>query len=579
MKESLSLAKVLPGTILAVILLIIGGWYISGRSASPAPAILISSVDYKLFAGNYAHYYIGYANAGTVHSGPYAGYHLIVANADSGGVDAVTHVFATKDYKTFVVDTSTSTDPFNSAAELYAGGAEFNPATVVGADHISIDAPPLVIDEGNFALARNGGVNWEDTSNLASSTSLASNIPGLWFSTVPSSSRVSVETADKLVFDYTLISKEGIAYNDALIASSTLSQVYWDLNKVYYTSADLALPASIYESYGVLIPNHCGVGEAQVLPDVTQEDLMPIASTKRGVQLYTFRNQNNPWNKDEYDKKITFAVELNTDRHESRSSVDRIVGGATVPVPIPTFEQYVVQHPVLVFKDPWGRWVGIGEIDYPVLTGGCGKPVIYLYPPKATDVTVSFVNPIQFNIDIPTYQNGWRVRAYPDGTLKDLQPQVTDCTAIDATRLGSEYAARSCATGTYPYLYWAGAVKASYPTAPEGWIIARAEVADFLSKKLTLMGLNEKERTDMESYWVPQLMKKDVPYYRISFFQTATMSAFIPMKVTPSPDTVFRVFLDWTPLTSEPGVPLPPQHLTPLIRDGFTLVEWGGLEQ
>ncbi|HUD20559.1 MAG TPA: hypothetical protein VMQ44_00625, partial [Candidatus Saccharimonadales bacterium] len=122
-------------------------------------------------------------------------------------------------------------------------------------------------------------------------------------------------------------------------------------------------------------------------------------------------------------------------------------------------------------------------------------------------------------------------------------------------------------------------VNTPYPTASGGWVVARANIAEFLTQKLADMGLSEKERTDMTSYWIPKLLKKDMPYYRISFFQTATMNAFIPMKVTPNPDTAFRVFLDWSPLASVPNVLPQPQTLTHLVRKGFTLVEWGGLEQ
>ena len=48
------------------------------------------------------------------------------------------------------------------------------------------------------------------------------------------------------------------------------------------------------------------------------------------------------------------------------------------------------------------------------------------------------------------------------------------------------------------------------------------------------------------------------------------------LTVTPTPDTVIRVFMAWRPLT-EP-VAIEPQEWTAPERIGFTLVEWGGTE-
>ncbi len=95
---------------------------------------------------------------------------------------------------------------------------------------------------------------------------------------------------------------------------------------------------------------------------------------------------------------------------------------------------------------------------------------------------------------------------------------------------------------------------------------------------MTLIGLNAKEKSDMLSYWVPELIAKNAPYYRLSFFQTADMNAFVPMTITPKPDTLIRVFLDWSAL-SDNSLKIEPQNLRHIDRTGFTAVEWGGLKQ
>jgi hypothetical protein len=82
----------------------------------------------------------------------------------------------------------------------------------------------------------------------------------------------------------------------------------------------------------------------------------------------------------------------------------------------------------------------------------------------------------------------------------------------------------------------------------------------------------------MLSYWLPELQATKSPYYRISFLQTAEMNKIVPMKITPNPYSLLRVFLDWAPLQTKPAESLPPQEFTPFARNGFAVVEWGGLK-
>jgi internalin A len=80
-------------------------------------------------------------------------------------------------------------------------------------------------------------------------------------------------------------------------------------------------------------------------------------------------------------------------------------------------------------------------------------------------------------------------------------------------------------------------------------------------------------------YWLPDMENKNAPYYRISFLQTNDLNSLFPMTVKPQPNTIFRLFLDYLPLNEEPKISIEPQSLNKLIRNGFTLVEWGGLKR
>ncbi|MBR6790528.1 MAG: hypothetical protein IKM31_06660 [Oscillospiraceae bacterium] len=62
--------------------------------------------------------------------------------------------------------------------------------------------------------------------------------------------------------------------------------------------------------------------------------------------------------------------------------------------------------------------------------------------------------------------------------------------------------------------------------------------------------------------------------YNLIAFQDGVYTESAKLTVSPTPDTVIRVFMTWQPL-GEP-VYLPPQRLSAPEREGFTLVEWGG---
>ena len=57
-------------------------------------------------------------------------------------------------------------------------------------------------------------------------------------------------------------------------------------------------------------------------------------------------------------------------------------------------------------------------------------------------------------------------------------------------------------------------------------------------------------------------------------FQGKNYTDSAPLTVTPRPDSILRIFMAYRPLNAP--VSVPPQELTPFVRKGFTLVEWGG---
>lgn len=377
---------------------------------------------------------------------------------------------------------------------------------------------------------------------------------------------VDLYTKKMAVFEPDLIAfkKEVSLYNQKKLTKYPSSPKYVEFPGMKVMKSSVNLPGDFYDTYESAFPSASGENtDTFIVDSIVSSDLEQITSSSV-VPLFILKNNKHPLYEIAYDVKVGTG-EINFTMANSG-------------IPIPTFEAYVAKHPLLFFKDAWNRWGVMGEYDIKLM-GGIGKPVVYLYPEKQTNVHLSFTTPIALDVNIPTYKNGWFVQANPNGTLLDLQPQYTNCDGIDGTKFGSEYALNACRNNAYPYIYWSGkSLTHSYPTIDGGWIIPKNQIGSFLNEKLTQMGLNEKEIQDMTEYWVPQMNKKKAPYYRISFIQTKEMNDFIPMDVNPKPDSIIRIFMDYKALSAKPTQELKPQNLVKFVRKGFTLVEWGGLK-
>lgn len=202
----------------------------------------------------------------------------------------------------------------------------------------------------------------------------------------------------------------------------------------------------------------------------------------------------------------------------------------------------------------------LGSLGSLSLTGcsGCGysrfgqqysaKPVIYLYPEEETEITVDLAYNGTLTCTYPEYGNGWKVTAQPDGTL----------TGEDGK--------------TYNYLYWEGSNNFDVDLS-SGFVVAGRETADFLEHTLEQLGLTREEANEFIVYWLPEMQGN--PYNLISF-QTDAYTDNAALTVTPEPDTILRVYMAWKPLTE--SMEIEPQELSSVERNGFTVVEWGGVK-
>ena len=215
--------------------------------------------------------------------------------------------------------------------------------------------------------------------------------------------------------------------------------------------------------------------------------------------------------------------------------------GTTITLSV---SDYLTKHGMFVYKDKLGRVI-LFESQVFGLQAECGKPVVYLYPTKKTDVSVK-VN-ADISVSDPSYNNGWNVTAEPNGTL---------------TTGGK----------TYDSLYWEGTGK-EYPPITSGFMVKQADLKATLESHLSQLGLNQKESADFMAFWLPKMPA--TPYVRLTWFGTSQMDTLAPMTISPKPDSVIRIFLDFQGL--EQPISIQSQHLGHIPRNGFTVVEWGGL--
>ena len=177
------------------------------------------------------------------------------------------------------------------------------------------------------------------------------------------------------------------------------------------------------------------------------------------------------------------------------------------------------------------------------------KPVIYLYPERETQVSVTLDFDGELTSTYPAYGEGWTVDAAPDGTLTD-------------PLTGREY---YC-------LFWEGETDTEYDFST-GFCVAGADTAAFLEDALADLGLTEQEANEFIIYWLPRM---EGNAWNLISFQTTAYTDSAVLTIDPVPDTLIRVFMAWQGL-DEP-VEVQPQRLTAPERTGFTAVEWGGAE-
>ena len=176
------------------------------------------------------------------------------------------------------------------------------------------------------------------------------------------------------------------------------------------------------------------------------------------------------------------------------------------------------------------------------------KPIIYFYPEEPTICSVKVTLNGQLTCTYPTHgADGWQnFTTYPDGTL--IFPD------------GNEYYA----------LYWEGVQRTQWDFS-QGFCVKGQDTAEFLAWALSAQGLTAREANEFIIYWLPLMQDNS---YNVIAFQTTAYTEGAVLDITPTPNTLLRVFMAYYP--SAEVVDITPQAFESPVRQGFTVVEWGG---
>ena len=213
----------------------------------------------------------------------------------------------------------------------------------------------------------------------------------------------------------------------------------------------------------------------------------------------------------------------------------------------------------------------LGGLTWLGMLTGCGvwpeeqkakKPVLYLYPTRTMDLSVSLDYEGTLTYTYPTPQTqadgsvAWQVTAAPDGDLTDASGRH------------------------YPSLFWEGEEPATL-AQDEGFVVEADAVTAFLEDKLSTLGLSEREAAEFITFWGPRIAQRGralVTFASEEFARQAVYRFTDPSSGAEiAPDTFIRVYIV---VGDVPQTAVREQKLVPApARTGFTAVEWGGTER
>ena len=323
-----------------------------------------------------------------------------------------------------------------------------------------------------------------------------------------------------------------LQYYPSLINPVDRNSIYDPIPEVTWSNG--SKNSSVYDYISI---GGCSGGLTGIeIVDVSITDLKVIGKDKNGNNVFEYADANNAYLQKLYNQDYVDS-EMN--------KYNKIKSDDTIPLSYPAF---LGAHPHFIWQDPFGRYIQFANRDF-VMTGGCAKPIIYLYPTQETNLNVQVVPNGTLTFTYPEYKNGWDVTAFPNGHLT-LNNQ------------------------SYNYLWWESRTNSDLTNPESGFIVKKDDLNSFFDSKLASIGLKQNEINDFKEYWIDTMTKENSEYYQVSFLMNDEVNQIAKLNFSEKVDTLLRVFMLYKPVGSIATIP--EQKLSKVDRLGFTVVEWGG---
>ncbi|EFI26609.1 ubiquitin family protein [Coprinopsis cinerea okayama7 len=236
-----------------------------------------------------------------------------------------------------------------------------------------------------------------------------------------------------------------------------------------------------------------------------------------------------------------------------------------------------------------------------------GKPVIYVFSPIEREVSVKLslvpqwelsaiypVVPVKHSIT-SGQELEWVVRTSPCGTLTEKT------TGLDVSYLFWEADVRPPSPPPSPQLVAAdgNATELFVPNEAhlsddDSVLVQTSQITPYLDSALKSLGLHTEARTSFITYWLPSILKHQ--YIALRFLPQSAYEKAAPLRVTPSPDVVLRIFMlfkgvqesqlgEWTNARTRQNEDV--SRWRSVVGadvdlatnfDLFRVIEWGGME-
>ncbi|HNR53393.1 MAG TPA: hypothetical protein PKI16_02880 [Candidatus Dojkabacteria bacterium] len=271
--------------------------------------------------------------------------------------------------------------------------------------------------------------------------------------------------------------------------------------------------------------------------DVKLASLTKIGVGINGDSIYQDTDRNAAYLKKMYNED--YAIKDGVHKWNNLSDDD------TTPY---AYDKYLENYPVIYWVDPFDRIIKFANRNF-ISTGGCAKPAIYLYSEKAIDLNVKVIPNGHLTFTSPKYPvNGWNVTASVNGSVQ-YQNEI------------------------YPYLWWES-TSYGYVTPENGWVIKKETAEEKIGGILSDYGLNQTEINDFLTYWIPKIERENSEYIFVTFLVNDQVNQIAKLKFSIEPDNSLRLFMIYKPLDEYEKVT--PLKTEKLLRNGLTVIEWGG---